>query len=151
MNDKQTESGVKNQVANKLRAAPILRVVSRACLVSPYFVSGAVKALNFEEGLMEMRQFNLEPAAVILMSTIAIQLVASSLIIGGRMVMTAAGTLIVFTILATYVAHDFWSIDDTVARSHQANAFLANLGLAGGLAVLAGAVRKHGKERRRII
>ena len=68
--------------------------------------------------------------------TIALHLVASICLIAGWLVTEMALALAIFTLVATVLVHDFWNMqgEERLARSRVA---LANLGLVGGLLLLA--------------
>ena len=51
--------------------------------------------------------------------------------------LTTAWVLLVFTAIATMIAHPFWQVADPVARFHERNTFLEHVGLIGGLMLAA--------------
>lgn len=114
-----------------------LALIARAALTSAYWYGGTAKLLDQPGALAEARHFGLEPAIVVVVATIAVELAASALIIASRLVWLAAGALGVFTAVATLIAHRFWTLDDPVARFHSLNTFLEHLGLIGGLVLVA--------------
>ncbi|ORE93321.1 DoxX family protein [Aurantimonas sp. 22II-16-19i] len=102
-------------------------------LTLPYWSSGIRKLFDLDGALGEARNFGLEPAALIVMATILVQIGGSLLLVFGRMVWLGAGALGVFTAAATVVAHAFWTVSDPMERFHATNTFLEHAGLIGGL------------------
>lgn len=125
--------------------APGVAVIGRVLLTSPFWISGSLKIADFGSAVGEATHFGLQPAALIAMIIILLQIGGSAAVILGRGVWLGAGALGVFTALANVVGHAFWTIPDPMARFHDMNAFTANLGLIGGL-VLA-AVLAEGRRR----
>lgn len=115
-------------------ASPIVTLAS-AVLTAPFWWSGISKLANFRGAVAEAAVLGLRPAALIAVATIAVQLGGSALIVTGQSVWVGASLLAAFTLLASLVGHAFWTCADPVERNHQLNAFLANLGLVGGLAL----------------
>ena len=120
-----------------LLRAPAFQLLARIALTSAYWWGGIAKLLDYPAALAEARHFGLEPAALVVIATIVVELGASALLIAGRLVWRAAGALGVFTAIATLIAHAFWTVDDPVERFHALNTFLEHIGLIGGLALAA--------------
>jgi uncharacterized membrane protein YphA (DoxX/SURF4 family) len=120
-----------------LLRAPAFHLLARVALTAAYWWGGLAKILDFPAALAEAAHFGLEPAPLVVIGTIIIELGASLLLIAGRLVWLAAGALGVFTVIATLIAHAFWTIDDPVQHFQALNAFLEHLGLIGGLALAA--------------
>jgi len=125
-----------------LLQSPALALLARIALTCAYWWGGAAKALDFVGARAETTHFfGLEHATLLALATIVVELLASALVISGRLAWLGAGALAVFTALATLVAHDFWNVSDPLAHFQAFNAFLEHIGLIGGLvlaAVLAG-------------
>ena len=125
--------------------APIARLLTdrrfaalaAALLTLPYWTSGIAKLFDLGGALGEARHFGLEPAALVVALTIAVQIGGSLLIILGRQAWIGAGALGVFTAAATLIAHPFWQVVDPMARFHERNTFLEHVGLVGGLMLAA--------------
>lgn len=121
--------------------APVARLLgdrrfaalAAALLTLPYWTSGIAKLFDLGGALGEARHFGLEPAALVVALTIAVQVGGSLLIILGRQAWLGAGALGVFTAVATLIAHPFWQVADPMARFHERNTFLEHAGLIGGL------------------
>jgi uncharacterized membrane protein YphA (DoxX/SURF4 family) len=67
----------------------------------------------------------------------AVHLGAGILLATGVMSRLAATALAVSMVPTTVAGHPFWEIDDSVKRSQQRVQFLKNLGILGGLLVVA--------------
>ena len=106
-------------------------------LTLPYWTSGIAKLFDLGGAIGEARHFGLEPAALVVGLTIAVQVGGSLLIILGRQAWLGAGALGVFTAAATLIAHPFWQVADPMARFHERNTFLEHAGLIGGLMLAA--------------
>lgn len=117
----------------RLLRSPVLRLVGRIALTCAFWWGGLAKLTDFSGAIAEAQHFGLEPATIVVIATIIVQLGASLLIIIDRWTWLAAGALGVFTLLATLVAHDFWNLADPMERFHALNTFLEHLGLIGGL------------------
>lgn len=111
---------------------PVL-IGARALLTLPFWWSGVTKLFAFEGAIQEAAHFGLQPATPFAMAVILVQVVGSLVVIIGPKAWTGALALAVFTVAANFVGHAFWTIEDPMARFHDMNAFLANLGLVGGL------------------
>lgn len=115
-------------------ASPTVAAAS-AVLTAPFWWSGISKLAHFRGAVTEAAVLGLRPAALVAVATIAVQLGGSVLIVTGQSVWIGAALLAAFTLLASLVGHAFWTCADPAERDHQLNAFLANLGLVGGLAL----------------
>ncbi len=112
-------------------------VLAATLLTLPYWTSGIAKLFDLGGALGEARHFGLEPAALVVALTIAVQIGGSLLVILGRQAWLGAGALGVFTAAATLIAHPFWQVADPMARFHERNTFLEHVGLIGGLMLAA--------------
>lgn len=126
--------------------APGVSVTGRILLTSPFWVSGLLKVLDFSSAQSEAAHFGLRPAALVAVIVIVLQIGGALAVILNRWTWLGAGALGVFTVLANFVGHAFWTLPDPVARFHDMNAFMANLGLVGGLVLACVIARKD--ERR---
>lgn len=124
-----------SDVAGRERLAPRwIEVVARLALVSAFLVSGVAKLLDFPGAMAEIRALTgLEPAWAFTALVIALQLGGSLLMIyGGRLAWIGAGLLAGFTLVATLVAHAFWSKAGP-ERTHDLTTFFEHVGLIAGL------------------
>lgn len=117
--------------------APPLSFAARILLTCGFWWSGVSKMFDHPSALAEAAHFGLRPAWLFVIVIIVVQLGGSAAVIFSRWTWLGAGALGVFTVAATLVGHAFWTIDDPLARFHDMNAFLGNVGLLGGLMVSA--------------
>ena len=114
-------------------------------LATPFLVSGLSKTLDFHSAIMEMRAAKLRPPRLMALLVIAIQLGGGLMLVFGVWQIPAALVLAGFTLAASMIGHRFWKQPRGIKRAHHLNAFLANVGLIGGLViVISMAVRAHG-------
>lgn len=113
-----------------------LVLVARICLSAVFLVSGIHKALWYTRAIEEFKQASAPIIPITLPLTIVLHIVAPVCILLGVFVSAAALSLAVFTSLATLWVHRFWQSRGSV-RLEQSRYALANLGLVGGLLLLA--------------
>ena len=100
-----------------------LAVGAAVLITAPYWVSALIKALNF-------------PLPQLVMAgVVCLQAAASLCLILGVWVWLWVAALGTFTLAASYLAHGFWRYSGS-DRDAKLNAFLANMGLIGGLILL---------------
>ena len=110
-------------------------VAASALLTAPFWWSGLSKLIDFKGAIAETRAMGLRPPALAAAGVALVQLAGSSLVISGRGAWIGALALAAFTLAASIIGHAFWNTPEGVERTHHLNAFLANLGLIGGLAL----------------
>jgi putative oxidoreductase len=119
--------------------AGVLRAIARVCLSAIFITSGfdmardpgarAKKAAQELPGLPEPELVARLQGATMVISGTALALHIKPAL--------AAGALALSLIPVTYVGHPFWKEEDPAARRGQTIHFLKNLGLFGGLVVVA--------------
>ena len=114
----------------------MLRWIALLLLVSAYLQGGLDKAFDFAGAVGEMHHIGLEPAAPLALAVIALELVASLLILAGRLRWLGALALAAFTLAATFVANRFGSAPPP-DRFMLENGFFEHLGLVGGFLLVA--------------
>lgn len=122
--------------ANLLGSAE-LNLLARAALVLPFVISGVTKIADPAGAFAEARHFGLQPALIVVIVTICVQLGGSALILWGRWAWLGAAALGVFTLAATLIAHDFWNMTEPMARLQNRNIFFEHLAIVGGLILAA--------------
>lgn len=106
-------------------------------LCAAYLQGGVVKLLDFSSATAEMAHFDLEPAPLIAIAVIAVELGASALILTGILRWLGALGLAGFTLVATSLALRFWEMPLGHERFIAENSFFEHLGLAGGFLLVA--------------
>jgi transmembrane protein len=98
--------------------SPALFYAAAAALTFIYWWSGFTKLWDLSGVEGEMMHFGLKPPLFFALSTIALQLGGSALILfGGRWAWLGAGALALalFTLATIPLAHDFWNMEGPVA------------------------------------
>ncbi len=133
-------------VAAAWPSSPLPGRLARLLLTLPFWWSGVAKLLDFPSALAEVDHFGLHPPLLYAALVIVVQLGGSILLVAGAWPWLAACALAAFTLAASVMGHAFWNLPDPQARFHDMNAFLANLGLIGGLALGAMTARAAGRR-----
>lgn len=126
-----------------LNRPDVLIVTGRVVLASLFMLGGLNKILNYDDTLAMMRGAGLEPAALLLPPTIALELGGGALVaFGRRFAVPAALALAGFTIATNLFFHRFWAGGPDATL--QLSLFFKNISIAGGLLFVAGvAARQH--------
>ena len=124
-------------IARPLFGSAAVRFLAYLGLCAAYLQGGWVKLTDFPGALREMAHFGLAPEPLFAVLVIALELVASGMILSGRLRWLGAVALAGFTLAATGLALRFWEMPAGQERFMAANAFFEHLGLAGGLLLVA--------------
>ena len=117
-------------------ALPALGFIARLALAAPFLISSVVKLLDFPEAMNEVTGLGLGPAGLFATAVIVTQLGGSLLFLTPRYCWLGAGILAGFTVLATLLAHPFWTFEGP-DRGRQTATFLEHVAIVGGLAMAA--------------
>ncbi|MPR08022.1 DoxX family protein [Microvirga tunisiensis] len=117
-------------------ALPALDYLARLALAAPFLISGVVKLLDFPRAMNEVAGLGLEPAGLFAVAVIVTQLGGSLLFLTRRYCWLGAGLLAGFTVLATLLAHPFWTFEGP-DRGRQTATFFEHVAIVGGLAMAA--------------
>lgn len=115
---------------------PVIALIARVLMAIVFLVSGIEKSFNFSRALDEYKKDNIPMPRISVVFTIVLHLVASVCLIAGWLVTEVALALALFTLIATVMVHHFWTMTG-VERLQRSRVALANLGLVGGLLLLA--------------
>jgi len=115
---------------------PVIALTARVFMAIVFLVSGIDKTLNFSRALDEYTTDNIPLPQISVALTIVLHLIASVCLIAGWLVAEMALALALFTLIATAMVHNFWTMTG-VERLQRSRVVLANLGLIGGLLLLA--------------
>lgn len=115
---------------------PLLHRAALLLVCAPYLQGGLVKAFDFAGAVGEMAHFGLQPAAVFAVLVIVLELGASAMVLADRGRRPAALALAAFTLVATFMANRFWTMDG-MERFHATNAFFEHVAIIGGLLFVA--------------
>jgi len=111
-------------------------LIGRISLAMVFLVSGLHKSIWYQNAVAEFRAAKVPLVGVTLPATIALHLIASICLILGIFVVESALLLAFFTVIATIRVHDFWRMSG-MQRLIISCVALANLGVVGGLLILA--------------
>jgi putative oxidoreductase len=120
--------------------------IGRFLLAFIFLFSGARKVMGYQGTLAYMQGKGVFPATdvfgyplaeVLLMATIAVEILGGLMLVTGLGARFAALALAAFTVAAGVLFHDFWTIADAAQYGNQLNHFLKNLAIVGGLLIVA--------------
>jgi uncharacterized membrane protein YphA (DoxX/SURF4 family) len=114
-------------VVGLLRQPWVMPLV-RICLVSAYLIGGLTKLMHFDTAVAEQVHFGLHPGWLWATLAISVEIVGSLFVIFNRFTWLGAGGLAALTIVAMFVANNFWRLDG-VPRFIALNSFFEHLGL----------------------
>jgi putative oxidoreductase len=107
--------------------------LGRAVLASLFVLGGINKILNFDATQARMTEVGLEPAALLLPATIALELGGGLMVaLGTRFSWAAAFALALFTVATNVFFHRFWEAAPPMAEA-ELSMFFKNVAIAGGL------------------
>ncbi|WP_397473736.1 DoxX family protein [Pusillimonas sp.] len=106
-------------------------------LCAAYIQGGLVKLTDFPGAVAEMTHFRLNPPILFAVLVIALELLASAMVVTGFLRWLGALTLAGFTLMSTLIALRFWEQPAGEARHANANAFFEHFGLVGGFLLVA--------------
>jgi uncharacterized membrane protein YphA (DoxX/SURF4 family) len=120
----------------RLLELPALDWLARLALASPFLISGIVKLLDFAGAMEEVAGLGLRPSMPFAVAVILTQLGGSALLLTRRFCWLGAGALAGFTVVATLLAHPFWTFAGP-DRGRQTATFFEHLAIVGGLGAAA--------------
>lgn len=122
-------------------------MIERAALLllcAAYIQGGLNKLLDFPGAVAEATHFGLPVPMATAAATIALELVASALVVAGWQRFWGALALAGFTLAATFIANRFWELPAGQERFMMANGFFEHLGLVGAFLLVALWSRQRG-------
>lgn len=111
-------------------------LLGRLLLAAVFLPSGIGKAMALAGTAGFIASKGLPAPMLLAVVTAALEIAAALALIAGWRVLWAALALCVFTLLAGLLFHDFWASAPEMAMA-QRQAFFKNVGIVGGLLVLA--------------
>lgn len=106
-------------------------------LCAAYLQGGLNKLLDYPGAVAEAAHFGLPLPAAAAATTIALELLASAMVLTGRLRWLGALALMLFTLAATFIANRYWALPPGQERFMTANGFYEHLGLAGAFLLVA--------------
>jgi uncharacterized membrane protein YphA (DoxX/SURF4 family) len=110
--------------------------LGRLALASPFLISGFVKLLDFAGATAEVEGLGLTPGVPFAAAVVLTQLGGSVLFLTRRFCWLGAGILAGFTVVATFLAHPFWTFEGP-DRGRQTATFFEHVAIVGGFAMAA--------------
>ena len=108
-------------------------------LVGSVFISQALGTLpraRFGNHAKKLREKGFPLPNLVLACALAMMLSGGAMVIADIYPRVGAGMLIVFTVIATLLYQNFWSIEDSVRRREKRGTFFNNLAILGGLLII---------------
>jgi len=113
-----------------------LRIAGRVFLSLIFIVSGLGALFHFHDTAGMMASKGMPGASLLLVGAIAFELLGGLSVLTGFKARLGALALILFLIPTTFIFHNFWALQGMEQQNQMAH-FLKNLGLMGGLLLLA--------------
>jgi len=117
-----------------LGSGPVL-LLGRVLLCLPFVLSGLAKLVDFQGAIAEQQHFGLPMPALFAVLVIITQL-GGSILMFTRWDWLGALWLAGFTIVATLIAHAYWTYPEA-AQFEQRNTFFEHAAIVGGFIVIA--------------
>jgi putative oxidoreductase len=117
----------------------IAPVVGRCLLASLFILSGIGKLEYWDATAQSMAAHGLTAVGPLLALSVVIELGAGTALVAGFRTRLMALVLFLFTLVVSFLMHDFWTITDNpeLART-ETQLFAKNMAIAGGLLLLVG-------------
>ncbi|WP_424138030.1 DoxX family protein [Roseomonas chloroacetimidivorans] len=106
-------------------------------LCAAYLQGGLNKLFDYPGAVAEAAYFGLPLPPATAAATIALELLASAMILTGWLRWLGALGLMAFTLAATFIANRYWELPGGMERFMTANSFYEHLGLAGAFLLVA--------------
>ncbi|HEX6098962.1 MAG TPA: DoxX family protein [Thermoanaerobaculia bacterium] len=113
-----------------------IALVARILLTLPFLRSGLSKIVDFDTTAGYMRAEGMPLVPLFLVGAIALEVLGGLSVLAGYRARLGALALIVFLVPTTLIFHDFWTFTGQAAEMQRLS-FINNLGLLGGLALVA--------------
>ena len=109
-------------------------VVARILFVAIFVFQDAIynKIIFASRSMQYMSQFSLPAPALLLVSTVVLELLAGFMIISGWKAQWGAFLIFCFTLAATMIFHRFWTYTTPADIQNQLNHFMKNISIMGG-------------------
>ena len=115
----------------------ILALLGRLMLVAIFLMAAVGQnILNFSDTAASMASEGVPAPKIMLGGAILFLIVGSLSIAAGFKARIGATLLLVFLLLATYFFHDFWTLEDPVAKQDQMIQFLKNVAMMGAMLLI---------------
>jgi putative oxidoreductase len=117
---------------------PALTALFGRIFISAIFLfSGVGKIADWSGAAAGMEKQGMVAVPVFLAGAIALEIFGGLSVLLGFFTRFGASALIVFLLPATVIFHDFWVVEEGMARMNQMQHFMKNAAIVGGLLVIA--------------
>ena len=120
-----------------------MRVIENICLLlgrllmGTYFILPGLQKITNYQTMTDMMLTHSVPATVFLLPvTIVLQIILGVAIIIGFKGKLAAFILAGLTLVISIYMHDFWSMPESLERTHETQNFFKNMGIMAGLLMI---------------
>ena len=120
-----------------------MRVIENFCLLlgrllmgSYFILPGLQKITSYQMMTDYMLSHNVPATAILLPITIVLQITLGLAIIVGFKGKIAAFILAGLTLVISIYMHNFWAMEEGLARTHEMQNFIKNMAIMGGLLVV---------------
>jgi putative oxidoreductase len=114
---------------------PLLLLIARVLIATLFLLFAIRSILTFSGSVGYFTKLGFPAPEAMVVIAIIIQLVAGVLLVIGWQVRRAAWLLILYVLIATFMAHRYWEYDAAQYANQMAH-FFKNLALIGGLMII---------------
>ena len=115
----------------------ILQTIGQLLIAFLFLATGLINAATkFKQHLDRMVAVGVPFAKFALIAGFAMQIIAGLMVAFDTQRAPAAGVLIVFTVFATGIFHQYWRVEDPLRRHLHVSYIYSNCGIVGGLLLL---------------
>lgn len=116
----------------------IAPLVGRVMIAAIFILAGFEKLQHWNASALSMAQHGMSMIGPSLALAIMVEIGAGIALIIGFRTRLMALTLFMFTLVVSFVMHDFWTIGDADLARVEMQLFAKNMAIAGGLLMLVG-------------
>ena len=116
----------------------IAPLVGRVMIAAIFILAGFEKLQHWNASALSMAQHGMSMIGPSLALAIVVEIGAGIALIIGFRARLMALALFMFTLVVSFVMHDFWAIGDAELARVEMQLFAKNMALAGGLLMLVG-------------
>lgn len=114
----------------------VVEIVGHVLVASLFLIRGVGSMPGFENHVWRMQARKIPFPRFVLTMGFAIMLLGGAMVALDVYAWIGAAALLVFTIAANFLYHDFWAMDDPEKKRTHTYFFLNNLAVMGGLVLV---------------
>ena len=107
-------------------------LIGRILIALIFVASGASKITGFEQTVGYIASKGLPLPAIAAVAAIVVELGGGLMLIAGWKARWAAAAMLLFTLAAAFIFHNFWGVPADMAQNQMIH-FMKNISMAGGL------------------